>query len=67
MWKVDNAAVQVAILNQASNRSQELCKLAMETLLLAESLNVSIEPVWFTTEENILADGASHCVAIADW
>ena len=49
-WKVDNSAAQYAILNQGSNRSSKLCDLAVETLLLAESLHVVIEPVRYSSQ-----------------
>ena len=37
VWEVDNSAAQFAILNQGSNRSERLCSLAVDILLLAVS------------------------------
>ena len=48
VWEVDNVAAQFAIINQGSNRSERLCNLAVDTLLLAELLHVYIaSPVIF--------------------
>ena len=50
VWEVDNSSAQFAILNQGSNRSEKLCSLAVDILLLAESLHVHIEPVRLSLE-----------------
>ena len=50
LWKVDNVAAQMAVVNQGSNRSLQLCKLMVRTLKWAERLHVHIEPVWLSSE-----------------
>ena len=50
VWEVDNTAAQFAIINQGSNRSMKLCNLAVDILLLAESLHVHIELVQLSSE-----------------
>ena len=50
VWEVDNTAAQFGIINQGSNSSKELCNLAVDTLLLAESFHVSIELVQLSLE-----------------
>ena len=67
LWKVDNVSAQMAVVNQGSNRSLQLCRLTVRILKRAEKLHVQIEPVRLSSEENLLADGASSFAAIADW
>ena len=44
LWKVDNVATQIAIYNQESSRSLQLCTIAVRILKRAENLGVFIEP-----------------------
>ena len=50
LGKVDNVAAQMAIVNQGSNKSEQLCKLMVRTLKWAERLHISIEPVQLSSE-----------------
>ena len=43
-------AAQMAIVNQGSNKSEQLCKLMVRTLKWAERLHISIEPVQLSSE-----------------
>ena len=67
LWKVDNTVAHWAILNQGSNRSPALCRLAVKILKRTKSLQIYIEPVRLSSEENLLADCASRSGSVADW
>ena len=66
-WRVDNSSALFAIINQGRTRSWNLSWLAMQIVEKAHSMGMTIAPIQVSLEENLLADGASRNVQIANW
>jgi hypothetical protein len=67
LWRIDNTTALAYIKKEGGTISLQVLAEAEKVLVLAHQMSVRILPVYIPTEENILADAASHFQEIPDW